>query len=339
MGTVQGKVFLCHNSEDKPDVEKVRKLLLESYGIETFMDKYDFQVFQGWEDQLQQEISKALAAVIFVGGSGLGPWQTKEVEDFFKRSFSNHKFPAGLVLLPSCPDDMKASSKPELEWLSRRHWVDFRQADPDPMSQLILALTQNKNRRIKTIPPEEHLNELRKNRQLRLDLLEQYAKKIEEKVKSLKHEITIETSNISSIDREIDAINRSLLESCGDPHLRASSEFLAAKKNALVKASCEYTITEFPEFTKHLDQLDTKIEVMRFNTDMGHYLDKICLAMSSSRPDILDTEFSRTSNLSPDAFRRSLREVKRRLNKLRFSDCSKIDTYMDHLIDTIEMEC
>ncbi|MFN7522174.1 MAG: TIR domain-containing protein, partial [Aphanizomenon sp.] len=74
-------------------------------------------------------------AAVFVGNSGLGPWQNEEIKAFI-RAFVNRKCPVIPVLLPNAPQ------KPQIPlFLEGLMWVDFRQRDPEPLGQLIWGIT------------------------------------------------------------------------------------------------------------------------------------------------------------------------------------------------------
>ncbi|MDS9396147.1 GUN4 domain-containing protein [Aphanizomenon flos-aquae NRERC-008] len=132
-------VFLCHNSEDKPEVEKIRTELLQRE-IDAWLDKYDFEPFRLWQDQLEEIIGQIEAAAIFVGSSDVGPWANIEMREFLVE-FVERKLRMGLVILPSCKYTLSELKTQTPRFLRSFHWVDFRQQDPDPMKQLIWGIT------------------------------------------------------------------------------------------------------------------------------------------------------------------------------------------------------
>ncbi|MDB9459606.1 SUMF1/EgtB/PvdO family nonheme iron enzyme, partial [Dolichospermum circinale CS-545/17] len=74
-------------------------------------------------------------AAVFVGNSGLGPWQIEEIKAFL-RAFVNRKCPVIPVLLPNAPKEPKLPV-----FLQGLMWVDFREHDPEPLGQLIWGIT------------------------------------------------------------------------------------------------------------------------------------------------------------------------------------------------------
>lgn len=135
-------VFLCHNSKEKAEVEKIREQL-KKRGIYAWLDKYDFEPFRRWQDQLEEIIPQIKAVAVFIGSSGVGPWADLEMQEFLVE-FAERKIRMGLVILPDCPDEL---IKIVPRFIRSFHWVDFRQSEPDPMEQLIWGITGVKAKR------------------------------------------------------------------------------------------------------------------------------------------------------------------------------------------------
>ncbi|BAZ08614.1 hypothetical protein NIES4071_04190 [Calothrix sp. NIES-4071] len=133
----QFDVFLCHNSKDKPEVKRIGEQLI-NLKIKPWLDEWEFRPGFPWQSTLETQIKNIKAAAVFVGSSGIGPWQEVEINAFL-REFVNRKCPVIPVLLPTAPE------KPELPlFLSGHMWVDFRQPQPKPMTQLIWGITGEK---------------------------------------------------------------------------------------------------------------------------------------------------------------------------------------------------
>ena len=130
----QFDVFLCHNSEDKPEVKKIGEQL-KQWGLRPWLDEWELRPGFPWQRELEKQIANIKSAAIFVGSSGLGPWQINEI-DAFLRQFVNRGCPVIPALLSTAPE------KPELPiFLQGNMWVDFRQKGPEPMGKLIWAIT------------------------------------------------------------------------------------------------------------------------------------------------------------------------------------------------------
>ena len=136
-------VFLCHNNEDKPEVKRIGKQLKDK-GIAPWLDEEQLRPGLPWQPLLEEQIGKIKTAAVFVGKSGLGPWQKRELYAFLNQ-FVNRGCPVIPVLLKD------ASQEPELPpFLRDMTWVDFRtQEDLDkilegslsPMDRLIWGIT------------------------------------------------------------------------------------------------------------------------------------------------------------------------------------------------------
>ena len=130
-------VFLCHNSEDKPAVQQIAQKLVKE-GIKPWLDEEQIRPGTTWQTALGEQIKNIKSAAVFVGDSGIGPWQSEEIQAFLGE-FMDRKCPVIPTILAS------ATTTPELPWtLKNRHRVDFRIADPDPLRQLIWGITGQK---------------------------------------------------------------------------------------------------------------------------------------------------------------------------------------------------
>jgi hypothetical protein len=144
-------VFLCHNSEDKPAVREIAQQLIKE-GIKPWLDAEQIPPGSSWQTELGEQIKCIKSAAVFVGNSGIGPWQNEEIQAFLSQ-FIERKCPVIPTILGS------AATTPELPWtLKNRHHVDFRVSDPDPLKQLIWGITrQRPTAREKLIPRRDEL--------------------------------------------------------------------------------------------------------------------------------------------------------------------------------------
>jgi TIR domain/NACHT domain len=130
-------VFMCHNSEDKPAVREIAQKLMRE-GIKPWLDVEQIPPGTSWQTELGEQINSIKSAAVFVGNSGIGPWQNEEIQAFLSQ-FIERKCPVIPTILAS------ANTMPELPWtLKNRHRVDFRVSDPDPLKQLIWGITRQK---------------------------------------------------------------------------------------------------------------------------------------------------------------------------------------------------
>lgn len=134
----QFDVFLCHNSEDKSAVIEIAQQLQHNR-LKPWLDAWELRPGSIWQFALEQQIESIGAAAVFVGKQGLGPWQSEEIYAFLQE-FIRRRCPVIPVLLP---DALQQPSLPAL--LRNRHYVDFRQQNPDPLQQLIWGITGQKS--------------------------------------------------------------------------------------------------------------------------------------------------------------------------------------------------
>jgi GTPase SAR1 family protein len=127
-------VFLCHASADKASVKRIAELLKRNE-ILPWLDEWELRPGMPWQRVLEEQIERIRSAAVFVGPSGLGPWQHEEVEACL-RQFVKRGCPVIPVLLADTP------AAPKLPvFLEARTWVDFRRADPDPVDRLVWGIT------------------------------------------------------------------------------------------------------------------------------------------------------------------------------------------------------
>ncbi len=127
-------VFLCHNSADKEAVKAIGREL-SARGLRPWLDEWELRPGLPWQRQLERQIKTIRAAAVLVGESGLGPWQSEELESFLQE-FVRRGCPVIPVILADC------AAVPELpSFLVNRTWVDFRRREPDPWGRLIWGIT------------------------------------------------------------------------------------------------------------------------------------------------------------------------------------------------------
>jgi tetratricopeptide (TPR) repeat protein len=127
-------VFLCHNSRDKLEVKTIGQRLKE-LGVLPWLDEWELRPGFPWQEDLERQIGSIKSAAVFVGKSGLGPWQEMEQEAFL-HEFTRRRLPVIPVILESLEEEAPALPA----FLARMAWVDFRDKDPDPMDRLVWGI-------------------------------------------------------------------------------------------------------------------------------------------------------------------------------------------------------
>ncbi|MDJ0695845.1 GUN4 domain-containing protein [Mastigocoleus sp. MO_188.B34] len=166
----QFDIFLCHNSQDKDEVRKVREAL-QQQGFKCFLDEY-LSGGELWRQSIARAIRNSRYVVIFVGGHGLGQYQRKEIE------YCDGIFFDGIKVIPvllstATKESIQTFHSQDVNWIWRNQRVDFRsRRDSDPMGKIIQAIsgknssnqppvnTQPKSNpiTIKKPPPEDDLS-------------------------------------------------------------------------------------------------------------------------------------------------------------------------------------
>ena len=127
-------VFMCHNSEDKSAVIALAERL-EEEGLRPWLDEWELQPGLDWSDELDKQIGEIATAAVFVGASGIGPWQDQEIKAFLTE-FVERGCPVIPVILKG------AQQRPDLpRFLRGKVWVDFRRKRPEPFERLLWGIT------------------------------------------------------------------------------------------------------------------------------------------------------------------------------------------------------
>lgn len=79
VATAEGvaRVFLSHNSRDKPVVREIDDALTER-GLSTWFDEERFEPGHRWQNVLDEALLSCSAFVVLIGPHGMGPWQDLE---------------------------------------------------------------------------------------------------------------------------------------------------------------------------------------------------------------------------------------------------------------------
>ena len=111
-------VFLSHNSQDKPAVRELKKLLT-GQALSVWYDEDELRPGIPWQALLEAGIKESKSVAVIVGADVLGPWEDEEMQGALQLAVRD-KRPVIPVLLPGCP------AAPELPmFLCNRTWVDM----------------------------------------------------------------------------------------------------------------------------------------------------------------------------------------------------------------------
>ncbi len=113
---------------------------LKEAGILPWLDEWELQPGQPWQDELERQIKQVKSVAVFLGPSGRGPWHNAEMRAAIDQ-FNTRECPVIPVILPDREGDP--------EWpllLQSMHAIDFREPDPEPLKQLIWGITGRRER-------------------------------------------------------------------------------------------------------------------------------------------------------------------------------------------------
>lgn len=127
-------IFFSYSHADRKAVLRIAKRL-ERRGIQVWLDVRELRPGFPWQEALETQIKNASAAAVFVGATGIGPWQDME-QGALLRQFVRRKCPVIPVILREC------AGLPELPvFLEGMHWVDCRDRTVDPIEHLVHGIT------------------------------------------------------------------------------------------------------------------------------------------------------------------------------------------------------
>jgi hypothetical protein len=117
--------FLSHNGADKAAVEEVARRLTAE-GVRCWLDRWQLIPGRPWQPALEEELGRCDCCVVFVGPSGISPWQHEEMRLAINRRVRQAS-PAGFrvipVFLPGAAPVQTAAALPDL--LTATTWVEF----------------------------------------------------------------------------------------------------------------------------------------------------------------------------------------------------------------------
>lgn len=140
MSSKKYHTFLSHNNEDKPAIEQVAHRLRQK-GIEPWLDKWNLIPGTPWQPAIEDALTVCDTCAVFIGPSGIGPWQNEEMRAAINRRVSQTKgrFRVIPVLLPGVQRPERSALP---TFLVATTWVEFRRSldDEDALNRLISGI-------------------------------------------------------------------------------------------------------------------------------------------------------------------------------------------------------
>lgn len=131
-------IFISYNSREEKEVMHIAELL-KSFGLMPWLDRWDIPTLSRWLPEIEHIISIIPAAIIVVGASGEGPYQSMEV-DMLVPQYRQRNIFLGYALTLGCPDNFQGR-----EMLNMFQRVDLRQNLEEKLKELVIAI-KNRNR-------------------------------------------------------------------------------------------------------------------------------------------------------------------------------------------------
>jgi len=332
MSTSQCDVFLCHNSKDKRAVDKIRELL-QSRKITCFIDKHDLEPFQFFEKQLEKAISQAKSAAIFLGKSGWGSYQLKEIDLFTKKLAECSNYRIGLVRLPGCPDDVSIYLNGKPSAIKDCHWVDFYQEDVDPIEKLIEGILGKRNISKKNQLTRNLMADEKENRNLRADLFDLVADEFKEEAERLLEIVDFERKKIQALEHEMnDLIPIIIQENKLDAAVEKDAKFIQNHKENLAKKACEFALSDTSRFQKKQISIEERHIFRCFVTDIKGLLGRIHVSLINSRESLLEEKFEKTSEIDSKIYVKALTRIKDEIRRMKPDFTPSLERYMNRLI-------
>lgn len=134
-------VFLSHNEEDKPAVEKLARRLEDEARLHPFLDKWHLIPGEPFQEAIEEALKQSRTCAVFIGPGGTSPWQNEEMRAAIDRRVgeSEGRFRVIPVLLPGAERGERGRLP---TFLIRTTWVEFGESldDADAFRYLVAGI-------------------------------------------------------------------------------------------------------------------------------------------------------------------------------------------------------
>jgi WD40 repeat protein len=136
--------FLSYNSLDRLAVEEVARRL-SGDGLELYLEVWKLAPGEEFQPALAAALQKSKTCVMFLGPSGLGPWQKQELQVAIDTKVREEGFRVIPVLLPGA-ERPRRGDVAHLDFLINASWVEFLKTldDDDAFRSLVWGITGTK---------------------------------------------------------------------------------------------------------------------------------------------------------------------------------------------------
>jgi len=139
-------LFLSYNHADAQTVRKIRKRLA-ARGVRSFIDQDDLNAGKAWPAELERALQNSRAVAVFVGRSGYGRWQQREIQySLVLQTESN----GDLAVIPVILEGAQLPAG----FIALNTWVDLRSGiDDASIERLVRAIDMSEG--VSTPPPSD----------------------------------------------------------------------------------------------------------------------------------------------------------------------------------------
>ena len=130
-------VFLSHNSEDKPVVRELAKLL-RTRGIRPWLDEERLTPGRVWQEEMAEALNACTTVAVLLGRAGFGDWEKEETYVALNDATDRKKFVIPVLM----PGHEEPPEVPHIwSFLKTRTWVDLSDGlDSEPFGRLVDAI-------------------------------------------------------------------------------------------------------------------------------------------------------------------------------------------------------
>lgn len=133
-------IFLSYNSRDRDAVRAIHEAL-KRRKLQPWIDFEALTPGRLWQEEAEEGIKRCRAAAVFLGPSGIGPWENLEMRSLLTRTAQE-----GLrlipVLLPKAPEKLELP-----RFLAELTWIDLRDGiTDDGIDRLVRVIPARKRK-------------------------------------------------------------------------------------------------------------------------------------------------------------------------------------------------
>ncbi|MBV9491147.1 MAG: toll/interleukin-1 receptor domain-containing protein, partial [Verrucomicrobia bacterium] len=137
---MSARVFLSHNTADKPAVQALAHRLRNQEELQVWLDASDLIPGASSQEGIEKALAQCEVCAVCLGPTGLGPWQEAEVRVAINRRVRERQSPNRFRVIPVFLPGARHDSLPGL--LVDATWVEFCDSinEPDAFDRLVCGI-------------------------------------------------------------------------------------------------------------------------------------------------------------------------------------------------------